>query len=444
MKILSRRSVGQAAVYDIGVEQDHNFLLRGGWVASNCFNKSHSTAYGFVTFQTAYLKAHYPTEYMAALLSSVGGDHEKLQRYIAYCMAIGIEVLPPDVNRSGLDFTPLTQKIVFGLGAVKNIGDAAIESILQSREEGPFVSLADFCGRVDLHTVNRRGIEALICAGAFDRIEPNRKQLMDDLELVINWATDRAKAKKIGQASLFDLLSTGGESPEATPYADAPHAPPTADYSPQEKLKLEKELLGLYVSDHPLKRVAQQAHLLAPVPLGRVADLSADTLVNVLALIMSIKRVTTKKGDRMAILQLEDLTGSCEAVVFPKTFEKFSEQLLEDQQLLIWAKVDQRDEQVQLILQDMLPVESVQYIQVRLPAQQAGDIQFCYQLQALLTQLRGESEEGRIPVVALITQGPRQKAVRLGGQFRVRDAQATVQALQQAGFQAEATGLCLS
>jgi DNA polymerase-3 subunit alpha len=144
--------------------------------AEYCFNKSHSTAYGFVTFQTAYLKANYPVEYMAALLTANSGDQDKVQMHIANCIAMGIEVLPPDVNKSRVDFTPEGQKILFGLSAVRNVGQGAIECILQSRdEEGPFKSLADLCDRVDLHAVNRRALEALILCGAFDPLEPNRQ-----------------------------------------------------------------------------------------------------------------------------------------------------------------------------------------------------------------------------------------------------------------------------
>jgi DNA polymerase-3 subunit alpha len=146
--------------------------------AEYCFNKSHSTAYGFVTFQTAYLKANYPVEYMAALLTANSGDQDKVQMHIANCIAMGIEVLPPDVNKSRVDFTPEGQKILFGLSAVRNVGQGAIECILQSRdEEGPFKSLADLCDRVDLHAVNRRALEALILCGAFDPLEPNRQSI---------------------------------------------------------------------------------------------------------------------------------------------------------------------------------------------------------------------------------------------------------------------------
>ncbi len=409
--------------------------------AEYCFNKSHSTAYGFVTFQTAYLKANYPTEYMAALLSSVGGDQDKVQRYITYCLSIGIQIQPPDINRSGLDFTPQGSSILFGLGAVKNVGEGAIQNILAARQaEGPFASLANFCERVDLRIVNRRALEALIHAGAFDQISNNRKQLIADLDPILSWAAERAKSKAIGQASLFDLL--GGGSSHGNGFIEAPRGPVTEDFPPQEKLRLERELLGFYVSDHPLRRIQEQARLLAPVNLSDLGNHAADTPVSVLALITGIKNVTTKKGDRMAILQLEDLTGSCEGVIFPKTYERLQNRLEVDQRLLIWAKVDQRDEQVQLIVEGLQPIESVDWVTVEIPLDSAGALEERYRLQTLIAEQRSEvKEENRIPVVAAIVAHPRTVWVRMGSQFCVKNAQATVEALRQAGYTARRESL---
>ena len=188
VKIVSRTYVGQANVYDIGVENYHNFVIKNGFIASNCFNKSHSTAYAYVTYQTSYLKANYPLEYMSALLTANSGDTDKVRKYLDNCSNMGIVIDPPDVNRSGLDFTPIDDKILFGFSAVRNVGQNAIASILEAREESgeliPFKSLADFCSRVDLRTMNRRTLESLINCGAFDKIQPNRNQLIHDSELV--------------------------------------------------------------------------------------------------------------------------------------------------------------------------------------------------------------------------------------------------------------------
>ncbi|MFM7442252.1 MAG: trans-splicing intein-formed DNA polymerase III subunit alpha C-terminal partner DnaE-C, partial [Snowella sp.] len=167
---------------------------------SNCFNKSHSTAYAYVTYQTAYLKANYPVEYMTALLTASSDSQDKVEKYRENCQKMGINVEPPDINRSDKNFKPVGRRIIFGLSAVKNLGEGAIITILKSRKEagGKFESFADFCLRIDLRVVNRRALETLIFSGAFDGLQPNRKQLIQDLDLVINWAQKRTKEKESG------------------------------------------------------------------------------------------------------------------------------------------------------------------------------------------------------------------------------------------------------
>lgn len=237
VKIIGRKSLGRQSVYDIGVERDHNFILASGEVASNCFNKSHSTAYGYVTYQTAYLKANYPVEYMAALLTASSGTQDKVQKYIATCSSMGIEVEQPDINRSEIDFTPVAGKILFGLSAVRNLGQGAIEGILNTRATGgAFKSLADLGDRVELRTVNRRALEALIYCGAFDNIAPNRQQLIKDLDFVISWAQHRAKDRDSGQTNIFDVLGgiATNQNANSAAWESAPKAPPVADFSPKK------------------------------------------------------------------------------------------------------------------------------------------------------------------------------------------------------------------
>ncbi|MFN9860592.1 MAG: OB-fold nucleic acid binding domain-containing protein, partial [Pseudanabaena sp.] len=355
MKIVGRKSLGEKAVFDIGLERDHNFLLDKGYVASNCFNKSHSVAYGYVTYQTAYLKANYPVEYMAALLSSVSGDQDKVQRYIANCRSMGIQVLPPDVNSSGEDFTPRGKQILFGLAAIKNLGAGPIASILQARHEGgDFTSLSDLCSRIDSRSLNKKALEALIQTGALDLLEPNRHQLMNDLDITMEWVSRRAKELASGQGNLFDFF---GESSNNKAFDTAPTTNRVQDYSPQEKLRMEKELLGFYISDHPLSVISRSAKVMAPINLCDIPDSAETKTVTAIALILDIKTVTTKKGDPMAILQLEDLTGSTEAVIFPKIFDKVKHLLEKDKRLMIWGKIDRRDEQTQLIIDNMQPIE---------------------------------------------------------------------------------------
>jgi DNA polymerase III subunit alpha len=448
VKILTRKSLGKQNVYDIGVEQDHNFVIKNGLVASNCFNKSHSTAYAYVTYQTAYLKANYPLEYMAALLTANCDDTDKVQKYIATCMSMGIQIEPPDINRSGVDFTPSSDKILFGLSAVRNVGQNAIAAILAAREEGgEFKSLADFCDRVDLRTVNRRTLESLISCGAFDKMDTNRNQLLRDLELIYEWAQSRARDRASGQGNLFDLLgggfaSTPSTSKSSNGFEAVPKAQPVPDFPPQEKLRMEKELLGFYVSDHPLKSIRQSARVLSPVNLSELSNQREDTSVCAIIMLNGVKKVITKKGDPMAILQVEDLTAQSEAVVFPKIYERIHSILQVDMRLIIWGKVDRRDDQTQFILEDAEPVETVQMVMVELTPQQASTIEEQDRLRTVLLNLQSpEKEKGKVPIVGIIKAGDSRQLVRFGKQFWVQDSRITVHALQNARFSAYMQGL---
>ncbi|AFY70253.1 DNA polymerase III, alpha subunit [Thalassoporum mexicanum PCC 7367] len=425
--------------------------------AEYCFNLSHSMAYGYVTYQTAYLKANYPVEYMSALLSSASGDQAKVQKYIASCLSMGIEILPPNINRSGVDFTPSGQQILFGLAAIKNLGSGAIEAILIARDEGgAFESLADLCSRVDTRVVNKKGLEALIQTGALDIINPNRRQLISDLEPTLEWASKKAKEKASGQGNLFDMFGGGDDSNDVLSFADAPVGKPVAEYESQEKLSLEKELLGFYISDHPLKIVNSAARLMAPMNLADLEESREESTVTAIVLVLDIKNVVTKKGDAMAILQLEDLTGSSEAVVFPRVYEKVKQYIEKDNRLLIWGKVDRRDEQTQLIINDMQPIESVRLVKVSLSPDQVTSMQEWHQLREVLKSKSGEqpnngggngngyskrryqqSHNGstKIPVIATVDSYPN-FVVRMGNQFWVENDIDTVEALKAAGFDA--------
>lgn len=414
--------------------------------AEYCFNKSHSTAYGAVTYQTAYLKAHYPVAYMAALLTVNAGDSAKVQRYISNCNAMGIEVMPPNVNASGTDFTPTGGRILFGLSAVRNLGDGAIRVLIEERSaKGPFESLADLCDRLPSGALNRRGLESLIHCGALDGLEPNanRAQLMADLDLILDWASSRARDRASGQGNLFDLMAGAADSGDgaADGNADlstAPRAAPVSDYPPREKLRLEKELVGFYLSDHPLKQLTRPIRLLSPIGLGNLEEQTDKARVSVIAMVPELRHVTTRKGDAMAVLQLEDLTGSCEAVVFPKTYARLADHLMVDARLLIWASVDRRDDRVQLIVDDCRSIDDLQVLLVELMAEQASDIAVQHRLRECLTQHRTEQEQAgvRVPVVALVRRQQETRYVRLGHQFCVNDAGAAMGTLSSASFTA--------
>ncbi|KZR87451.1 DNA polymerase III subunit alpha [Synechococcus sp. MIT S9508] len=409
--------------------------------AEYCFNKSHSTAYGAVTYQTAYLKAHYPVAYMAALLTVNAGASDKVQRYISNCNAMGIEVMPPDVNASGTDFTPRDSRILFGLSAVRNLGDGAIRALIRSRQtDGVFQSLADLCDRVPSSVVNRRSLESLIHCGALDALEPeaNRAQLIADLDLLIDWAGSRARDRASGQGNLFDLMAAPAEdeAEASTDLSLAPKAAPVKDYHPSEKLKLEKDLVGFYLSDHPLKQLTAPARLLAPIGLASLEEQADKAKVSAIAMVSEMRQVTTRKGDRMAILQLEDLTGSCEAVVFPKSYARLSDHLMAEARLLVWAAVDRRDERVQLIVDDCRAIDDLRLLLVELDPDQASDVAVQHKLRECLQAHRPDQDElgVRVPVVAAVRRGPDVRYVRLGPQFCVKDAVAAQQHLQNSAF----------
>ncbi|MGB7521099.1 MAG: OB-fold nucleic acid binding domain-containing protein [Spirulinaceae cyanobacterium] len=447
MKIVSCKPLGKEPVYDLGLERDHNFLLANGTVASNCFNKSHSTAYAYVTYQTAYLKANYPVEYMTALLTSSSGNQDKVVKYIATCQNMGIEVEPPHINRSQVDFTPVAEKILFGLSAVRNLGQGAIEAILQARKEakGTFRSLADLCARVDLRVVNRRALEALIYCGAFDSLEPNRNQLIHDLDPLISWAQSRAKEKEMGQFNLFDTLTPKSNSTKDNEISlnSVPQTPRKEDFSPAEKLKQEKELLGFYVSDHPLKSAQKASKILSPINLNQLAEQGKRKKISTIVIVTDIRNIITKKGDPMAFVQIEDISSQAEGVVFPSSYEQVSPFLEVDKPLIMWGRADQQEDKVQLIIEEVEPVETVHMVMVELTPQQANDPSEQVRLKGILNP-RNDKKQGKVPVVAIIGSRAEGQFVRLGQEYWVENYQAAVEALNAAHFSARAMALTAS
>ncbi len=301
------------------------------------FNKSHSAAYALVAYQTAYLKAHYPQEFMAALMSSVMGDNDKVGWYINECRRMGIAVLPPDVNASRRSFTVDNDVIRFGLAAVKNVGDGAIETLVTARlADGKFTSLVDFCSRVDMRQVNKRVMESLIKCGAFDSIGAKRSQLLAIMERAVDVAAGQHRERQSGQIGLF-----GEETLKEISEVDLPDI----EESPQQQLLLwEKEMTGFYVTGHPLDAYREQ--LSACKSIGElVSEEDWDGReVKLAGIVVTAKRISTKNGSMMCFLTLEDFTGPVEVVVFPRIFERCNHFLTPDAVIQVKGKVNANDE----------------------------------------------------------------------------------------------------
>ena len=308
------------------------------------FNKSHSAAYALVAYHTAYLKAHYPVEYMAAMLTSEKDRTDKLIRYIHYCREMNIPIDPPDINRSGFDFVPQADRIRFGLGAIKNIGESALESVLAAREEAPFRSLFDFCGRVDLKKVNRRVIEALIKAGAFDEVSLGRRGALVE---VLSEAMERgARVQAERDSPQGNLFEVGLPTPdEENPYLVALELPEIEEWSLAEKLSNEKEAFGFYLTGHPLNEYEEELKVSGVFRTGGLGEVCDGTEVVLGGFIGAKREIQTKKGDRMAFVTLEDEDGRVEVIVFPDVFRHAGTYLQDDEPIVVQGKLEATEDE---------------------------------------------------------------------------------------------------
>ncbi len=296
------------------------------------FNKSHSAAYAYLAYVTAYLKAHYSVEFMSALLTSESGNMDKIVKYINECREMGIHVLPPDVNQSDLNFTPAGDSIRFGLGAVKNVGQGAVEAIVAAREEGgSFTSIYDFCERVNLGNVNRRVLESLIKAGALDSTGANRAQLTEALDRALETGLRVSRDRELGQHGLFGALF--GEQKVEHPLVKLP------DWIMEQKLAGEKEVLGIYVSGHPLDRFKEKVSDLATHFTDKLEDLEKNTPVALCGILTNIVRKTNREGKYWAALKIDDQRGTVDAMVFANRYEELLPVLKEDGAVFIRAAV---------------------------------------------------------------------------------------------------------
>ncbi len=305
------------------------------------FNKAHTLAYAMLAYRMAYLKTHYPHEFMAAMMTGEAGDSAKITRYRAECakladfLGVEINVLPPDVNSSNKDFAVEGNDICFGLVAVKGVGDNAIDAIVEAREvDGSFTSLPDFCERVDTKVVNKRAVEGLILSGAFDSFEGHRAQLLANLESILKIAQSAQAERDRGQMNLFGDADDG----QTTNIILSE----TAEYDPLERLKLEKEQLGFYVSGHPLQEYTDIIEYYTSASTQTLTEHPIESTVSVAGMITDVRNLTTRKGDSMAVLEFEDLEGSVKVVVFPEAYKEAGD-LFEGR--IVWiegtVKIDQ-------------------------------------------------------------------------------------------------------
>ena len=316
------------------------------------FNKSHSAAYGLIAFQTAYLKAHYPLEFMAAVLTSEVNNSDKVMLHIAECRERGLTVLPPDINQSEKDFTVVDDAIRFGLAAVKNVGTGAVEAILSARAAGgSFVSLFDLCERVDLRKVNRRVLESLIKCGAFDSTGARRAPLMAVLDEAMEHGQKLGRDREGGQTNMFAAFTS---APSSAKSITLPAVPP---WSESDLLAYEKEALGFYITGHPLSRYGEDIKRLSTADTVSLMAATDGMTVRLAGLPTEIKEKVTKKGDRMAFVRLEDLKGSVEMVVFPDCYAEAAACLSAETPVLVKAVVDKDERGVKLRATKVLRLE---------------------------------------------------------------------------------------
>lgn len=358
------------------------------------FNKSHAAAYGLVAYQTAWLKRYHPARFMAALMTSVMGSEAKVALYMEDCRRLGVKVLPPDVNTSEGRFTATEETaITFGLAAVKNVGYAAVDAIVQARRDaGAFRSLQEFCERVDVRHLNRKALESLIKAGSFDRVgDPpaRRAQMLEAMDRVLEGAHAVQRYRQSGQMSLFDLgvgqaaRDQGGEE-----YRDI------EEFSEQALMAMEKEVLGFYVSGHPLKGYEDALAALVTCPVAALADLKDGDRVTAGGLLANVKRVTTRGGDNMAFLTLEDLTGQVEVICFPRVYTAAARHLAEDAVLYVRGRLSLHEDEVKVMADEVGPLARAQPGQPRADADKAA---------GSILYLRARAKTNSDPVIAALS-----------------------------------------
>jgi len=343
---------GEEPTYDFEVPVARSFLANGIAV-----HNSHAACYGVVAYQTAYLKANYPVEFMAALLTSEMDRTDKIVQYMEESRAMGLAIAPPDVNRSGARFTVEGDVLRFGLAAIKNVGESAIDSIVRLRQEtGVFASLTDFCARVDLRLLNRRVLESLIKAGACDGFDGSRAGLLGSLDQAMEAGQRRQRDREEGQSSLFDALGGAASTPDTA--APARPAPPTVPEWPTEQLlAYEKEVLGFYISGHPLERYKDRARELGTAAAADVATRPVGARVALLGQLSQVRERATKSGNRMAFAALDAVDGSVSLTIFPEALKACAAALHAPGPVIVKGRIDETDKGRVVLVEDIKPLE---------------------------------------------------------------------------------------
>ncbi len=415
--------------------------------ADYAFNKSHSYGYGLVAYQTAWLKANHPVEYLAALLSSVKDDKDKTAVYLSECRTLGISVLVPDVNVSMSNFTarrPVDGEsgigsIPFGLSAIRNVGEGLVSLIVAERERnGPFADFHDFCCRVDPAVLNKRTVESLVKAGAFDSLGHPRKGLCLVFEDIIDRVLTRRREEEQGISTLFSMLEPPAQDPTGAAYPEARVAIPDVEFDKSERLAFEKEMLGLYVSDHPLLGVESALRRVADCTVRELLDQAAGGIDGgpasgqdggmrlVGGVVTGLSRRYTKRGELMATFVLEDLEAAVEVFVFPKAMAEYGGRLEEDAVVLVRGRIDQRDEQAKLLCSEVRRPDLV-------PDDSSAPIELCVPVNALTESTVRRLKElvvdhpGPVPVHVRVGT----KVLRLPAQFNVEPRSGLVGALKE-------------
>src|SRR5262245_3331644 len=352
------------------------------------FNKSHAAAYAFISYQTAYLKAHYSQEFMAALMSLEMDDTNKTYKNIAECRLQGIPVLPPDANESDEGFTVSGESIRFGLGAVKGVGSKAIEAIQVARQDGPFTDLYDFCSRVHGSQVNKRVMESLIKCGALDSLIASRARLMAGVEEAMRWADQHANGgRNAAQLGLF-ANTNGGNG------AGHPDLPQVEEWADIDKLRNERETLGFFITGHPLDKYVGRLHGVVSLTTDMLKNRAHQERVRLAGVIHSLKLKNNKKGDRYATFTFEDKEGVVEVIVWPEAYRQHEIAIHSDQPVCLSGTLDIDEDRCQIIADEVKPLESVATDEVRqVHIQVPSDIttkEDLVALRSVLTQHQGQ------------------------------------------------------